>query len=173
MPNENTHWGQIHRKGNRAIAHLSRDIEHDIERVWTMLTDSVHLPQWLAAGYIEQRPGGVVKLDFGLSGSPIDCQVHAIKPPELLAYSWSAGQDPERPIRWELRQTGSGTRLTLTLDLPGDGNVALSCAGWDAHLEMLLAALEGISIHFPKDRFRQTRTAFDRLWQQEKQKMPA
>lgn len=161
MPEEANHWGQIRRKGDRVVAQLCRDITHDIEQVWTMLTDSVRLPQWLAAGYVEQRRGGVVKLDFGLSGSPIDCQVHAIKPPELLAYSWSAGQDPERPIRWDLQQTGSDTRLTLTLDLPDDGNVALSCAGWDAHLEMLMAALEGISIHFPKDRFREARAEFD------------
>ena len=166
MPDEAMYWGEIHRKGNRVIACLERNIDHDIEQVWTMLTDSVRLPQWLAAGYIEQRRGGVVKLDFGLSGSPIDCQVHAIRPPELLAYSWSAGTDPERPIRWELKQTDGGTRLTLKLDLPDDGNVALSCAGWDAHLEMLLAALEGISIHFPKDRFRRARAGFDNILKQ-------
>lgn len=102
MPEQANYRGHIHRSGERVIARLNRDIEHDIEQVWAMLTDSVCLTQWLAAGYIEQCPGGVVKLDFGLSGSPIDCRVHAIKPPELLAYSWSAGKEPERPIRWDL-----------------------------------------------------------------------
>lgn len=90
MPEKPCEWGHIYRKGGRIIARLERSNDHDIEQVWRMLTDSVHLPQWLAAGYIEQRRGGMVKLDFRLSGSAIDCRVHAVRPPELLAYSWSA-----------------------------------------------------------------------------------
>ncbi len=102
-------------------------------------------------------------MDFGLSGTPIDSHVIAIQHESLLEYSWSAGSDPERPIRWELSPTERGTLLKLTLTLPDDDRVAVSCAGWDAHLEMLTAALEGINIHFPADRFRQAREGFSQL----------
>ena len=33
------------------------------------------------------------------------------------------------------------TRLTLTLRLPAEEDMARSCAGWATHLEMLIAAL--------------------------------
>jgi hypothetical protein len=81
----------------------------------------------------------------------------------LLAYSWSAGDDPERPLEWRLEPEGENTRLTLTLSLPDDDLVPIACAGWDAHMEMLMAALEGISIHFPADRFRQARASFESM----------
>ncbi|MBD3657407.1 MULTISPECIES: SRPBCC domain-containing protein [Marinobacter] len=156
-------WGTLRRDGDRVRASLQRRLDHDPARVWEMLTDSVCLANWLAPGVIEPRKGGIVKLDFGRSGTPIDCRVRAIRAPELLEYSWSAAGDPERPIRWELIPEGSGTLLQLTLLLPDDELVAISCAGWDAHLEMLTASLEGIHIHFPADRFRQARCAFGEM----------
>ena len=79
----------------------------------------------------------------------------------MLAYSWSSDGAPERPLSWELEPTEDGTRLALTLSLPEDELVPIACAGWDAHLEMLMAALEGISIHFPAERFRLARSWFE------------
>ncbi|MFO7527551.1 MAG: SRPBCC family protein [Marinobacter sp.] len=158
--------GDLALQGDRVEIQLERKIEHSLARVWEMLTDSVHLARWLAPGVIEQRPGGRVQLDFGNSGTPIDCHIRACEPPRLLAYSWSAGDDPERPLAWELDplgESGEATRLRLTLSLPNDELVPIACAGWDAHLEMLMAALEGISIHFPADRFRQARAVFSEL----------
>ena len=55
----------------------------------------------------------------------------------------------------------------IVFAVPGDEVVPIACAGWDAHLEMLLAALEGISIHFPASRFRQARARFELLVRQE------
>lgn len=156
-------WGTVQRQEGRVRICLERAIDHDISAVWEMLTASSCLTNWLAPGHIEQYPGGAVEIDFGLSGAPIKSTVSAIRVPELLEYSWSAGNQPLRPIRWQLSRTGTGTLLQLTLDLPDDDKVALSCAGWDAHLEMLLAALEGIAIHFPHERFRGARAAFRQL----------
>lgn len=158
--------GDLTLQGDRVEIQLERQIDHSQARVWEMLTDSVHLARWLAPGVIEQRPGGRVQLEFGNSGTPIDCHIRACEPPHLLAYSWSAGDDPERPLTWKLDPlggSGEATRLRLTLSLPNDELVPIACAGWDAHLEMLMAALEGISIHFPADRFRQARAVFSEL----------
>jgi uncharacterized protein YndB with AHSA1/START domain len=160
-------WGLLTRKtgkqGEQVSVCMKREFEHDIQRVWAMLTDVGCLGNWLAPGTIDLCLGGEVKVDFGLSGTPIDSHVTAIQHESLLEYSRSAGSDPERPIRWELSPTERGTLLKLTLTLPDDDRVAVSCAGWDAHLEMLTAALEGINIHFPADRFRQAREGFSQL----------
>src|SRR5690606_31564290 len=97
-------------------------------------------PRWLAPGSIEQRVGGSVFIDFGLSGTIVESTVAEIEQPYLLQYSWSGKDDPDRPLRWELKAVEGGTQLDLTLALPADDKIALSCAGWDAHLEMLAAA---------------------------------
>lgn len=155
--------GEITKYDERVSVKLERRIDHAPETVWRMLTDSVHLGQWLAPGSMEPREGGRIQLDFGNSGTPIDCHIRAWEPNRLLAYSWSAGNDPERPLTWTLTPTGQGTLLSLTLSLPDDDLVAISCAGWDSHLEMLVAALEGISISFPAARFREARAVFQRM----------
>ena len=128
-----------------------------------MLTDPAELPKWLAPGEIELRQGGRAKLDFTDSGTVIDSTVSALEPERLLAYSWSSPGEPERPVRWELEPDGDGTRLVLTLRVPDSEDVARACAGWEAHLQMLLAALEGVPIKFPFERFKSTREAYKGL----------
>ena len=152
--------GQIRRLDNGFEGRLERLIEHDRDAVWRMLTESQALAQWLAPGSIELRIGGVVHIDFVDSGTKIESTVLELEPLRLLEYSWSSGDEPERPLRWELSAVGTKTRLVLTLRLPADEDVAKACAGFDAHLEMLAAALEGVSIHFPVDRFLEARQAY-------------
>ncbi|NMT62150.1 SRPBCC domain-containing protein [Marinobacter orientalis] len=153
-------WGELSRRDGRVSATLKRRTDHGPAQVWAMLTSPVNLANWLAPGTVEQWQGGSVKIDFGQSGSAIDSYVRAIRPERLLEYSWSAGSEPQRPVRWSLVPELEGTLIELTLLLPDDDRVAISCAGWDAHLEMLMASLEGIHIHFPADRFREARAAF-------------
>lgn len=155
--------GQIWLEDERVLVQLERWLGHSPEAVWKMLTDSGHLSQWLAPGSLDAREGGRVQLDFGNSGMPIDSTVVACRPGELLSYSWSSGDRPERPLSWALMPTEASTRLRLTLSLPENDLVPIACAGWDAHLEMLVAALEGISIHFPAKRFRAARVHFEQL----------
>ena len=79
---------------------------------------------------------------------------------ELLEYSWSGPGEPIRPVRWELTAEGQNTRLTLTLQTPDTEDIARSCAGWEAHLMMVLAAIEGVPIKFPFERFQSTRKIY-------------
>lgn len=143
---------------------LERSIDHAIDTVWRMLTDSAELPRWLAPGEIEAVPGGRARIDFGDSGAVVDSRVQVCEPPRRLVFSWSSGSDPERPVCWTLEPT-SATRslLRLTLQIPADEDAAKAAAGWDSHLEMLLAALEGVPIRFPVDHFLSRREAFRTL----------
>lgn len=156
-------WGELEARDRRVLARLERQVAHPVGQVWAMLTEDSMLPLWLAPGHIEPRLGGRVQIAFGNSGCPIDSTLTRYEPPWQLSYSWSHEGQPLRPVTWELKEEGNETRLTLTLDLPDDERVAIACAGWDAHLEMLMAALEGIAIHFPAGRFQQARQAFSEL----------
>ncbi len=139
---------------------LERLIEHDQQTVWAMLTSPQRLAEWLAPGSIELRPGGAAKLNFTDSGTVIDSAVTAIDAPRLIEYSWSSAGEPLRPVRWETQAVDGGTRLTLTVGVPRGEDIARACAGWEAHLMMLLAAIEGVPIKFPFERFKTTREAY-------------
>ena len=157
---ENEALGSIIKKDGHYEAILERDIEHHQTEVWAMLTEPSRFVDWLAPGEIELAKGGAARLNFVDSGIVIDSTVTEFDPPNLLEYSWSGPGEPARPVRWHLTPVGDATRLTLTLGVPADEDVARSCAGWEAHLMMLLAAIEGVPIKFPFERFQQTREAY-------------
>lgn len=159
----NEELGTIKKLEGQYEAQLERLIEHDQKTVWTMLTNPSRIVEWLAPGEIELKKGGTAKLNFVDSGIVIDSRVTEFEEPRLLEYSWSSPGEPDRPIRWALSPEAEGTRLTLTLRVPADEDVARSCAGWEAHLMMLLAALEGVPIKFPFERFQQTRGAYNEM----------
>lgn len=135
---------------------------HGRAEVWKMLTDSGSLAQWIAPGSVEPRMGGAVRIDFKDSGIVIDSRVTEFVPQTALAYSWSSGKQPERPMRWQLADADGGTRLTLTVKVPAGEDPAKACAGFEGHLEMLAAALEGVPIRFPFDLYKQARSAYQR-----------
>jgi uncharacterized protein YndB with AHSA1/START domain len=150
----------ITRAGAVTEARMSRDIDHPPATLWRALTDPGFLPLWLAPGRIEPRVGGSVRLDFADSGTVIDSAVSAFEDGRLIEYSWSSPGEPTRPVRWEIAPRGQGTRLTLTLRVPSDEDAGRACAGWEAHLQMLTAALEGAPIKFPFETFKAAREAY-------------
>jgi len=163
MSDDDAELGTIKRTRGCFEARLERFLEHDQTSVWAMLTDPARLPEWLAPGELSQRKGGPAKLNFPESGTIINSTVSAIDAPRLIEYSWSGPGEPERPVRWETVAQDGGTRLILTLRIPDTEDIARSCAGWEAHLQMLLAAVEGVPIKFPFERFKATRESYKAL----------
>jgi uncharacterized protein YndB with AHSA1/START domain len=160
MNASNEEPGTLRRVGDRFEGRLERLIEHDAAAVWRMLTDAERIAEWLAPGTIEPRLGGAARLNFTDSGTVIDSTVSAYEPGRLLEYSWSSGAEPLRPVRWELTGVDGGTRLVLTVAVPASEDIARACAGWEAHLMMLLGAIEGVPMKFPFERFKTTREAY-------------
>ncbi len=141
--------GTVRRTANGSEGRLTRHFAHPRDAVWALLTESAGIARWIAPGTLEPREGGRVHIDFGDSGIIIDSRVTAFEPPSHLAYSWSSGDEPDRPLDWHLAESGGGTTLTLTVTLPEGEDISKACAGFDAHLEMLAAALEDVPLKFP------------------------
>lgn len=152
--------GQLRKTENGFEGVLTRVFGHDRAAVWRMLVEPVAIAQWLAPGTIVWREGGAVRIDFVDSGIVIESTVTAFEPQQLLSYSWSSGDEPERPLRWELADAPGGTQLTLTVGVPANEDAAKACAGFEGHLDMLAAALEGVPIKFPFERFLAARSAY-------------
>ena len=147
-------------KGDAVEARLTRPLDNTPLEVWAALTQADRLIDWLAPGKIDLRAGGAAKLNFQDSGVVIDSLVSAIEAPRLLEYSWSAPGEPLRPLRWEIEPTPDGATVTLTLLSPAGEDAGRACAGFAAHLDMLAAALAGVPIKFPFERFKAARDAF-------------
>ncbi len=135
---------------------------HSRSEVWRMLTEPASMGQWLAPGTIEPRQGGRVKIDFEDSGTKIESSVIEIEPDRVLSYSWSSGEEPQRPLHWSLDEISCATKLTLTVRIPPNEDAARACAGFEGHLEMLGAALEGVPMKFPFELFLQARKEYTR-----------
>jgi len=148
------------RDGDVMEARLSRDIDDSLDRVWAALTEPEELVKWLAPGEIELHEGGAAKLNFADSGITINSKVTEIDPLSVLEYSWSGPGEPLRPVRWEIRPKGDAVLLNLSLRMPASEDAGRACAGWDAHLEMLAAALAGVPIKFPFELFKAAREAY-------------
>lgn len=148
------------RKPGVVVVRFELTLDDCAAEVWSFLTQSDRLPQWLAPGRIELEQGGAARLDFHDSGIVIDSRVTRCQAPRSLAYSWSGRGQPDRPVRWTLEPEDRSTHLALELELPSHEDVARSAAGWAAHLEMLAAALAGAPMNFPFPTFKAAREAF-------------
>jgi uncharacterized protein YndB with AHSA1/START domain len=134
---------------------MQRRLPGPIERVWAYLSDSDLRRQWLASGTMSLQPGATFELVWRndeLSGSAAErpegfsavsratCQFVEVEPPRRMRYIWPGVGE----VSIELEPVGHDVMLTLThRQLEGERLILNVCAGWHAHLELLIAHLEG------------------------------
>lgn len=152
---------QIHRQPGAVEASFRAQFDHPAAEVWSYLTDPARLPLWMAPGEVGSAPGAPVRLDFGDSGVVVDSVVTAFEPGRLIQYAWSGRGEPQRPLTWRVDPEGEGrSKLELMVQIPEGEDAARAFAGWDAHLEMLAAALEKVAIRFPFEHFKARRAHY-------------
>ena len=133
-----------------------------IDRVWNYLTDSDKRGTWLAVGEMDLQIGGQVEHvwhnnDLTENDDPppekyaeiaeearMTGTITACDPPHLLAYTWEWGEDQPSEVTYELESRGDQVLLILThRRLASRGEMVGVGAGWHAHLDILVARLEG------------------------------
>lgn len=160
MTDNNAEFGTVQRTAEGSEGRLTRHLHHPRAAVWTVMTEEAGIAQWLAPGTIDARKSGRVHIDFTESGVVIDSTLSIFEPPKRLGYSWSSGNEPERPLLFDLAENGECTDLSLTIRLPVGEDIAKACAGFDAHLDMLAAALEGVPLKFPFEKYLAARRVY-------------
>jgi uncharacterized protein YndB with AHSA1/START domain len=88
-----SHNGEVRLDGAAPVITFVRRLPVRPEVVWNALTAPDQLAGWLAAGYIDQRAGGAVLIDFG-DGGKVTGEVLICDPPHVLDNS---GTSPARP----------------------------------------------------------------------------
>lgn len=146
---------QLGRLTDGHVLQMQRRLPGPIERVWSYLTDSELRRQWLASGVMDLRPGASFELVWrndDLSESPAErpdgfsaesravCEFVDLDPPRRMRYRWPGVGD----VSFELEPVGDQVMLTVThRQLSGERLILNVCAGWHAHLALLIALLEG------------------------------
>lgn len=91
------------------------DYPHPPERVWTALTDSRAIAEWLMPNDFQPRVGHQFQFRApnarGWSGV-VDCTVVYVEPPRRLAYTWKSDK-VDTVVEWRLEPTALGTRVAL------------------------------------------------------------
>lgn len=115
-------------------------------KVWAALTSPKTIAAWMG-GPVTSNPrvgGRFVLFDGETTG-----RYSRVEKPSHLEYSWRQGgwdaDWPDSRVRWTLKATRAGTRVTLTHDrFPNEAERQGHAEGWDAYwLEPMQRWLEG------------------------------
>lgn len=134
---------------------VQRLLPGPIERVWDFLTQSDLRRQWLAAGDMTMEVGAPFELTwrndeltdppgnkpdgFGKEHS-MQSTITECDPPHRIAFTWNGSGD----VSIALEPRGEQVLLTLVhRQLPNRNTMLMVSAGWHAHLDILVARVEG------------------------------
>src|SRR5688500_17431661 len=110
-----TRDGRVTKDGDRWILTFERELDHPVEKVWSALTDTQKMKDWLSKdAHIDLRVGGGISM----KDHHIDSTVVAYEPPRVLEFGWSGPLWEGGTVRWELEPSSSGTKLVLTHKMP-------------------------------------------------------
>jgi uncharacterized protein YndB with AHSA1/START domain len=154
--------GVVKRDGDTYEIVFVRRLDKPIEKVWAALTTPERLEDWLGVVTPEDCGefaivGGRFGLRFPVGGYRTRCQVVAVEPPRLFAWTWGLPDGPAQlagAVRFELAPDGDGCVLTLTNPGLVRQDLESVAAGWHTHLEALDGAAEGVRTDWSNERER-------------------
>lgn len=134
---------------------IQRLLPGPIERIWAYLTKSELRRKWLAAGEMGMKPGTSFEFvwrNAELNDPPsprpeghseehrLVCEITEFEPPRRLAITWGRSDG----VVFELEARGQRVLLTIThRRLPDRETMLMVGAGWHAHLDVLVARVNG------------------------------
>ena len=139
---------------------LERLLPGPVERVWAYITESKKRATWLAAGEMDLRVGGKVRLEFDNSKLPnekplpekfrargkgqFDGVITRLEPMKLLAHTWK-WDSGDSEVTYELAPRGKDVLLTIVhKQLKPRDLVVGVMGGWDVHTGILEDILKGV-----------------------------
>src|SRR5580704_5698490 len=105
-------YGTLEHTGAASVLRYHRRLAHPRQKVWSALTEDVHLAAWFPTTIEGERLAGA-PLHFSFresEGEPFDGEMLAFAPPALLELRWA-----DDVLRFELEADGPGCVLHLTV----------------------------------------------------------
>jgi uncharacterized protein YndB with AHSA1/START domain len=158
-----------------ATLRIQRRLPAPAERVWAYLTESDLRRQWLASGAMELKVGAPFEFTWRNSdlsdppgkrpeGMPAEHRMKATitecDPPHRLGITWG---DRGGSVSFELEAEGEETLLTIIhRRLPERADKLNVSAGWHAHLDTLVARMNGQKVSSFWDHWSNLKQEYDR-----------
>ena len=131
----------VEKDGDTWTLVLVKQLRHSPAKVWDALTDPAQLREWApfdANGSLATTGASVTLTTVGAPTPHVtETTVTRADRPKLLEYKWGNFN-----MRWQLEQTGSGTKLTLWTNIDRT-HMAMGAAGWQICFEVLDQLLDG------------------------------
>ena len=124
--------------GGRWVLTMHRDLRHDPDRVWRMVTEPDQLARW--SPIVPDRPltsVGPATSRENPGEEPVDAEVLHVEPGREVVHRWGAAL-----VRWTLTPLDDGTRLELHQTFDDRSLAASYSAGWRVCLASLAASHE-------------------------------
>jgi len=154
---------------------IKRVLPGPVERVWAYLTESDLRRKWMAAGNMELSVGAPFELTWRndeLTSPPgrrpdnfakeqsMRSEITEVDPPRRLSFTWGSTGD----VTFELEPRGDNkVLLTVIHRRIADHAMRLNiCAGWHAHLDILVAVASGGEPQAFWDRWSSLRQEYER-----------
>ncbi|TNE34345.1 MAG: SRPBCC family protein [Alphaproteobacteria bacterium] len=157
-----------------ASIQIQRLLPGPIERIWTYLTESDKRRKWLAAGEMEMKAGSSFTLTWRNDEltSPagerpetmsaehsMQSQITELEPPKKISFTWGTTGG----VTFELEPRGDKVLLTVTHYRAPDHSILLGFStGWHAHLDVLVAVVNGEEPEPFWDHFKALRKEYER-----------
>jgi uncharacterized protein YndB with AHSA1/START domain len=134
--------GALRSIDGRGVVRIEGSYDTDIDDLWSALTDPQRLARWIAEVEGDLHLGGVFRATF-TSGWEGPGRIDACDPPRHLLLTMTPGREEETVIEAVLGADGDQTTLVVEeRGLPLE-ELAAHGAGWQAHLEDLVAHSAG------------------------------
>lgn len=124
--------------GGRWVLRMIREFPHDVDRVWSKLTEPDELRTW--SPVVPNRPltsVGPATARESPDREAVDAEVLVSDRPRELFHRWGP-----HLLRWTLKPTAGGCRLTLEHTFDERGDRGSFAAGWHLCLAVLSAVLD-------------------------------
>lgn len=137
--------GKISKGSDGFQVRFERMFTHDVETVWSALTDPKKLSVWFTDIEMDFREGGQIMIQFrDAEKTKSYGKILRITKPKIFEYTWE-----EELATWELFPEGKNTRLVFTYSKLPDSYAASVAGGWHILLDQLEVVLNGRTEPYP------------------------
>lgn len=138
------HDGIYEEVGGRPQVRFERQLRHPVEKVWSALTVSERMAEWMGDLDMEPRVGGKYVIAFSVGGQ-MEGTITEWDPPRRLKLIWREAwfEGDSCTLAYDLEPRDGGTLLTLTHSYPEGYDGFEYLPGWEGFLDALEETLGG------------------------------
>ncbi len=148
---------------------VKRVVNASIKKVWKAITNQDEVAQWWAAGVIETKEGGRIRLGDSdeyceEDGLALDGEIKVFQPPHIFEFTWNEAYQPAMGlVRFDLVELDDNTTLITLIQSVPSKDVIAAAAGWHQLSDRLGDyLLSGEFVPVPEDdsRFKELTAAY-------------